>query len=328
MPYPLGTPFSGSAPSPAYSGTFIPEIWSAKLIEKFYDATVLAAISNTDYEGEIKSHGDKVKMRQRPTVTIRDYAANQALVVERPSAGIVELNIDKGKYFNMVLDDVMELQSDINLMSQWASDASEQMKINIDTQVLLGLVAQATARNRGAGAGRISQNIALGVTTAPIIITRTNVIDYLILLGQTLDEQNIPEQGRWVVMPAWMSSLMKRSDLRDASLTGDGASVMRNGRLGMIDRFTLYSSNLLPTSATANAAGLSFSAGDAATFVFAGHKNALTFASQMTKMETLRSEQTFGDLMRGLQVFGFAVPDSTAFSQLYCRPDPAAGAPA
>jgi hypothetical protein len=28
---------------------FIPEIWSGKLIEKFYDSTVLAAISNTDY---------------------------------------------------------------------------------------------------------------------------------------------------------------------------------------------------------------------------------------------------------------------------------------
>lgn len=33
---------------PNYSGNFIPELWSSKLIVNFYDATVLAAISNTD----------------------------------------------------------------------------------------------------------------------------------------------------------------------------------------------------------------------------------------------------------------------------------------
>ncbi len=31
---------------------FIPEIWSTKLIEKWYDATVLTHISNTNYEGK------------------------------------------------------------------------------------------------------------------------------------------------------------------------------------------------------------------------------------------------------------------------------------
>ena len=101
MAYPLsGTPYpSGSAqPNPAYSGTFIPEIWSGKLIEKFYATTVLAAISNTNYEGEIKNQGDKVNIRTRPTVTIRDYAIGQSLLVERPSSNILTLLIDKGKY--------------------------------------------------------------------------------------------------------------------------------------------------------------------------------------------------------------------------------------
>jgi hypothetical protein len=78
-----GTPYSGSAPSPAYSGnaatgSFVPEIWSGKLIEKFYAATVLAAIANTDYEGEIKSQGDKVKIRTKPTITIRDYSSTSS----------------------------------------------------------------------------------------------------------------------------------------------------------------------------------------------------------------------------------------------------------
>ncbi len=324
MPYPLGTPYSGSAPTTAYAGTFIPEIWSTKLIEKFYDATVLAAISNTNYEGEIKRHGDKVKMRQRPTITIRTYSANQELVVDRPSAPIIEMDIDQGRYFNLHLDDVMRIQSDIDMMNQWSADASEQMKIVIDTDVLTFMVGRAAAANRGATAGRISQNINLGVAGTPVQISRTNVIDYLILMGQALDEQNVPETGRWVVMPAWMSSLLKRSDLRDASLTGDGTSVMRNGRLGMIDRFTIYSSNLLPTSVTDGVGG---NDADAATYVYAGHKNALTFASQVTEMETIRSERTFGNLMRGLQVYGRQVIDPTCVVQLYCRPVSGIGSP-
>src|SRR3954470_21164298 len=123
--YPVGS----TQPSPAYSGTFIPEIWSGKLIQKFYNATVLAAISNTDYEGEIRSYGDKVNIRTIPSVTIRDYLAGGDLSMERPASPIVTLLIDKGKYFNTILDDVHKIQSDINQMSLWSDDASQQMKI-------------------------------------------------------------------------------------------------------------------------------------------------------------------------------------------------------
>lgn len=333
MPYPLGTAFSGSNPSTAYAGTFIPEIWSAKLIEKFYDATVLAAISNTNYEGEIKKHGDKVIMRQRPTVTIRDYAANQDLVVDRPSAPTLSLSIDKGKYFNLHLDDVLKMQMDVDLMNQWSSDASEQFKIEVDKDVLgvrsgtagaAGLVNGCAAANRGLTAGRLTVGLNLGVAGTPVVLTRANIVDYLILLGQALDEQNVPEQGRWIVIPAWMASLLKRSDLRDAALTGDGTTIMRNGRLGMIDRFTIYTSNLLPTSTTDGIAG---NDADVATYIFAGHKNALTFASQFTEMDVMKSERTFGQLMRGLQVYGYAIIDPTCYAQLYARPDATANAP-
>src|SRR5436190_12274404 len=96
-----------------YTAGFVPEIWSGKLIEKFYAATVLAAISNTDYEGEIKTMGDKVKIRTKPTITIRDYQVDQVLTVDRPSSTSVELTIDYAKYFNLVLDDIMERQSDM-----------------------------------------------------------------------------------------------------------------------------------------------------------------------------------------------------------------------
>ena len=81
-----------------------------------------------------------------------------------------------------------------------------------------------------------------------------------------------------------------------------------NGRLGMIDRFTLYSSNLLPTAAEG---------ATTATRIFGGHPHGLTFASQITKVETMRSENTFGTLLRGLQVYGAKVLDGIALVELY-----------
>ena len=323
MAYPLsGTPYpSGSAqPSPAYSGTFIPEIWSGKLIEKFYAATVLAAISNTNYEGEIKAHGDKVIIRARPNVTIRDYVAGQSLVFERPSAATLSLLIDKGKYFCTIIDDIHKKQSDINLMGLWSDDASEQMKTTIDTDVLTGLLGQAAATNRGTTAGAKSAAINLGATTTPLVVVARNpsggqieITDLIVRLGQALDENNVPENGRWIVMPAWMTARVKMSELRDASLTGDGTSILRNGRLGMVDRFTLYSSNLLPSGVAAGIA-----AGEWA--IYAGVNNALTFATQMTEMETLKSESTFGTIMRGLQVFGYKVIDPVCLAQAIVTP--------
>ena len=41
-----------AAGTPGYTGTFIPEIWSGKLLVKFYAETVMSQIANTDYEGK------------------------------------------------------------------------------------------------------------------------------------------------------------------------------------------------------------------------------------------------------------------------------------
>lgn len=332
MAFPVGTPWAGSNPSPAYAGTFIPEVWSGKLIEKFYDATVLGAIANTDYEGEIKNQGDTVNIRQRPDITIADYSAEIDLAIERPSAAVVQLLIDQGKYFNVALDDVMEIQSDIDQLSIWAEDAAEQMKISIDTDVLDYLtnvgatgngyddIAAVVAGsnpvpNVGDTAGRISGNIALGFNTlqtnAILIDDGTSgatPIEYILRCGQVLDEQNVPESGRFMVIPAWFAAQIKNSDLKDASLAGDSVSILRNGRLGMIDRFTLYISNLLTDSETAGAFPILF-----------GTTSGLTFAAQFTKMETLRSERSFSNLLRGLQVYGRKVVKANALGVGFIR---------
>lgn len=320
MAYPIAATKYGTnvAANPAYSGTFIPEIWSGKLIEKFYNTTVVGAIANTNYEGEIKNHGDKVEIRTRPTIAINAYSADQTLVYERPSSSNVTLNIDKGYYFNTILDDVMDVQSDINMLNIWAEDAMEQMKITIDTEVLAYVETTKTASNSGATAGAVSSALNLGVGgTSPLEVkpdgagaSEVNVLDLIIDLGTCLDESNIPGD-RFIVIPTWMGAMIKRSELRDASLAGDGTSMLRNGRIGMVDRFEIYVSNLLPTETET---GLD------SHYVIAGHKNGLTFATQMTKTETLRGESTFGQIMRGLQVYGRAVIDSTALAIASARP--------
>ena len=295
---------------PSYSGTFIPEVWSSKLIEKYYDSTVLSAISNTNYEGEIRNQGDKVIIRTTPTLEINDYSIGQTLVNQRPEAPSLELLIDKGFYWSAIIDDVVEKQQDIDQMNLWAQDAAEQLKIKLDSRVLGSIVPDVAAANKGATAGRISGNIDLGATGAPEAVTKDNILEYILKMGQVLDEQNVPETGRFLVLPFWATTRLKLSDIKDASLTSDGSSPLRNGRVGMIDRFTVYNSNLLPTYTDG---------ADKTTHFLAGTKDGLTFATQLTKTESLRAESTFGNIMRGLMVYGHKVVKSEALVALYAK---------
>lgn len=303
------TPYPSS-----YSGTFIPEIWSTKLIDKYYDSTVLNSITNTDYEGEITAHGDKVIIRKMPTVSIKQYQIGQELETEFPEGDTTELLIDKGLYYQTAIDDVIAKQQDINQVNLWAADSAEQLKIELDTEVLAYMPAQAHAQNQGHNAGRISGNLDLGTQASAIEITRANVLDQILYMGQALDEQNAPETGRFILLPYWVTTLLKMSDLKDASLTGDRTSPYRNGLVGIIDRFTVYNSNLLPRNPSP-------SAGEWSTVMLAGHKSATTFATQMTKTETMRTEKTFGNLMRGLVVYGYKVLKSEALVTSYVTPD-------
>lgn len=278
-----------------YSGNFIPEIWSGKLQVKFYKTTVFAEIANTDWEGEIKGQGDKVHIRTIPTITINSYTKGQNLTNQVPNSTPIELLIDKGKYFAVVLDDVDAVQTDIKLMDVFTNDATTQMKISIDADVMDGVKAGAAAANKGATAGVISGNLNLGTDAAPRAVTKDNILDLFLDAGQVLDEQNVPEDGRWLVIPSWMAAMVKRSDLKQAYLTGDSVSPLRNGKLGMIDRFMVYVSNNLPKTA------------DNDSYLMAGTRDAITFASQMTNVETLRAQTTFGNIVRGLNVYGYNV---------------------
>jgi hypothetical protein len=312
MTYPVDATYqTGYDVGAGYSGTYIPEIWSGKLVEKFYAATVFGEIANTDYEGEIQNMGDTVQIRTVPDITITNYEIGDTLVYQQPASVNVQLLIDQGKYFAFKIDDVETHQTDLQLMNDWSEDASMQMKIAVDTDILLdtgkGLLTDVPAANQGATAGVISIDINLGTGAAPFALTSANVTDKIVDLGIVLDEQNVPENNRWLILDAKAIGLIKKSDLKDASLAGDGTSILRNGRVGMIDRFTIFLSNNVPRGVGAGNAIIGY----------AGHKSALTFASQFTNMETLRAESTFGDLMRGLNVYGFETIKPEAVAALH-----------
>lgn len=295
-------PVGVTPPYPQNSGLFIPEIWSTRLQVKFYAATVGNVMANTDYEGEIKDVGDVVNIRILGDITISDYTKGETLTYEDLEGDLYQLDIDKAKKFAYKLDDIDKHQSDIMLMDKFAENASERMKIAVDTDFLANVDTGVAATNTGNTAGAISGDIALGSAGVPVVLDKTNVLDYIVDHGTVAVESNIPETGRWFVIPAKVSGLIKKSDLKDASLTGDGTSILRNGRIGMIDSYTLYNSNLLPKTGSVYT-------------IYSGIKEALTFASQFVKVEHLAQlETTFGSAMRGLNVYGYEVSKDDAYN--------------
>lgn len=295
---------------PQHSGVLIPEIWSGKLLAKFYAATIFGAIANTDYEGEISQQGDKVKIRTIPDIVINDYVKGQPLNVQNPEAGLVELMIDKAKYYNVHIDDIDQFQSDIPFMEKWTNDGSQQMKIVQDRDILANVYADAHSKNKGASAGVISGGINLGAAGAPLALTKSNIVDVLVDIGVVFDEQNVPEEERYVTLPNWAVGLIKKSDLKDASITGDGKSILRNGRVGMVDRLEIFGSNNVKVGT------------DGADTVFnaiANQKSALTYAAQLVKNETIKAESTFGHLARGLIVYGYKTIKPEAMVHLYIK---------
>lgn len=202
------------------------------------------------------------------------------------------------------------MQSDIDFQARWAQDASEQLKISIDRTILNSIYTSVTAKNKGATAGRISSNIVLGTTGSPVSVSTSTVLQKIIDLGQVLDEQNVPETGRWIVAPAGFIARLKMSDLKDASITGDTKSPLRNGRVGMIDRFEVYlSNNMTPV----------VDGSDSCFHVMAGHNSGITFASQLVKSEIVDNPHDFGKLLRGLQVFGYKMIKPESVADLYCK---------
>lgn len=303
--------------NPSYSGTFIPKLWSQKLNAKFYANTMMTEIANTDWEGEIRNQGDTITIRTAPSITINNYTgAGMTLADEVPTPITVDMQIDQGKYFSVHVNDVLAHQADMDLMNMFTDDAAKQLKIAIENDVFFQyfITEGAAAANKGATAGAKSAGYNLGTDTAPVDeSTPANILNTILKMSATLDEQNVPEDGRWLIITPFDRQLLMQTNIAQAYFTGDASSTIRTGKIGMLDRFTVYVSNLLPKGAAGKAmvAGLSATSSGATLtnakarrMMVAGTKHACSFASQINKTEALRNQTDFGDKVRGLAVYG------------------------
>jgi hypothetical protein len=234
------------------------------------------------------------------------------LPTQRPEVDAVSIPIDKGRGWNIVVDDVDRVQSDITLLDKWTGDAAQQTKIAIDRVFFADstIYDGGDSHNKGATAGKISGGFNLGATSAPVQINKSNVTDYITDCGTVLDENDVPKEGRWMVLPHWVIGMLGKSDLKDASFTGQSLSwlLSGNGKFKQVGDFMIYGSNQVSYYST-----------DAAYRCVFGTRDAITFATQYVKTESLRAESTFGDIVRGLQVYGYKVIKSQALGSLYIK---------
>ena len=276
---------SGSFSFAAGEQHFIPEVFSKKLQAKFYAQTVLSEVTTNEYEGEISGLGNKVNIRTVPAVTVADYTGS--LSYADVTSSTIELDINKAKSYAFKVDDILRMQADIDFMNEAAQDAAQNMKIAIEQDVFANVAAGSSLTD---------------INATPDNITSSTVLGHILSAGEQLDDNNIPEEGRFMIVNPAVATLIKQSELRQAYLTGDSVSPLRNGFIGKIDRFNMYVSNNLSTTS-------------GVTSGLYGHPKAIAYASQMTNTETVRLESSFGDGVRGLSVYGYKVILPTAIGE-------------
>lgn len=328
-------PVSPGAPdySTGSASQYIPAIYSKLLIKKFYPQTVWAKISNTEYEGDIKSFGDTVYIRTRPTIDTFRYKKGMVLPVQNPESPYVTLKIDQGEGFSFAIDKVDEFQSDIKLMNEWADDATKQMAQVIDKNVLISIAAagavaggQAATTISGYVAANANTNlqssyttalgalvngattatgttVSLGTSAASFSANTGNEITARILqFGRYLDENNAPAEGRFAIVPMWAMQVLKTMSADNlfgqAYATGQNSANLLSNQVPKVGGFEIIGSNNIPKSTEAVT--------DPSAIIF-GTSYATTFATQITESRIIDNPFAFGKMMQGLQVYGFNI---------------------
>lgn len=261
---------------------FIPELWSRRINQKLRESLVFGSVVNTDYEGEIGSGGDTVKINSIGDVTIGTYTPNSTSITpEQLNDYQTTLAIDQKKYFAFKIDDVDKAQVNANVMDEAMQSAAWGLK-NAADEYIAALYTDA------------------GNTITSTAIDSTNALASVLTLGQYLSQENVPEDGRWLVIPPWFKTKLL---LAKALVTDNGAAAdaFTNGKVGRVGGFDLYESNNVSNDGTTY-------------YIMAGTKKAISFAAQVNKVEAYRPEASFSDAVKGLYVYGAKVvyPDALA----------------
>ncbi|GAA1395171.1 P22 coat protein - protein 5 domain protein [Catellatospora coxensis] len=257
---------------------FRPEIWSAVLLQATETALVFGSplVVNRDYEGDISQAGDTVHITNVGDPTVSDYSSGDTLTYEDLQDAGQTMPIDQQQKFAFKVDDIDKRQAKGDVMGVSMKRAAYRMAKRKDSYIA------------GLYTGVVSAN-AIGTTS---ITTGTLAYDNIINLGVKLDEADVPEDGRYCVVPAWYYGLLLKSDLFVRVDASGGSQGLRNGLVGMVDNMPIIKSNQC-----INVTGDDY-------IVQAGHNSAISFAQQILQTEALRLQSTFADAVRGLDVYG------------------------
>ena len=322
------------------SGNFSPVIYSKKVQKAFRKASVVDAVTNTDYSGEIAQFGDSVKIIKEPDITITNYERGTALSTQDLTDADFTMIVDQANYFQFAIDDIEEAHSHVSFQDLASDRAGYKLRDSFDAEVLgylsgwktpsswarrsasgdvNGTKADSTAGNDELLAanklditdfGGSEASSAAEVTSIPIAAGGgaggiTSPLAIMNRIARQMDVANVDTDGRWLIIdPVFAEVLMDESSKLINSDFG-GGDEMRNGKLpGTIRGFSIYKSNNLPYLGTG--AGTAAAAGSEANFgvLVAGHGSAVATAEQIAKTETFRSQTTFADVVRGMQLYG------------------------
>ena len=282
---------------------FLPSVYSKKVMNFFRKASVIEAITNTDYAGEISSFGDSVKIIKEPVITVSDYTRNTDTTQQMLTDQEISLVVDSAKAFKFIVDDIESNMSHVNFKEIASSSAAYALKDSYDAAVLATMFAgcSATSPNHILGADSAT-DLAAGVFdgsgAADLGASETDPLDLMARMARLLDEQNVPEEGRWFVASPDFYEVLGQSSSKLLSVDYNaGQGSIRNGLVssGKLRGFDMYKS--INIAATSNAAGK----------CLAGHISSTATANTILSTEVLRDPTSFGDIVRGLHVYGAKV---------------------
>jgi len=283
---------------------FLPSIYSKKVLNFFRKSSVVEAITNTDYAGEISAYGDSVKIIKEPVISVSDYTRGQDTTPTKLTDQELTLVVDSAKAFKFIVDDIETKMSHVNFKEVASSSAAYALKDSFDAAVIAnmfsGLSASSPDHVLGAdSATALAANVYDGAGSVDIGLTsETDPLNLMARMARLLDEQNVPEEGRWFVAgPDFYEQLGQSSSKLLSVDFNAGQGSIRNGLVssGKLRGFDMYKSNNI--AATSNATGK----------VLAGHISSTATAQTIISTEVLRDPSSFGDIVRGLHVYGSKV---------------------
>ena len=291
-------------------GNFSPTIYSQKVLKFLRRASIVEGITNTDFFGEIANFGDTVRVIKEPTITVADYARGQKIVSQDLVDDEITLTVDQAKQFQFQVDDLEVKQAHVNWMELAMKSAAYTLKDDFDADILDQMEIASTTNTYG--------DITSGAIDLGYDAGEVSPVDLMVRLARLLDDQNVPEENRWFVARPlfWEVFANENAALMGADFAGESTSGLRLGNVTgrPVHGFTLYKSNNVPNASTTRTDHTDWTAGNES--VLAGHMSSTATVSQIAKTETLRMQDSFGDLVRGLHMYGRKIIRAEALAEL------------